>query len=1171
MASYQPPSEFLPIFDNTVFTATNPTSSSGGLTLAQANLLYLRKNYPDVCTVLETFNGGISTTFLTSSGNITGPIVSNSLSAVLSSDTVNVYNNLTNGVLNIGTNARTANMNIGTGQTNNQLSIGSNLNTQTNIYGGSVYLGNNTSISGTLGANAITGTSYTGGPVSGTTFTCTSLNSSGGTITGGAISGTSYSGGTINGTSITGTSLNATGGTITGGAITGTSYSGGSITGTSYSGGTVNGTAFTSTSLNTTNGNITMGTGNIVSVNNIAASGTITGGAITGTSYSGGTVNGTAFTSTSLNTTNGNITMGTGNIVSVNNIAASGTITGTFTGTVSSGAIVCTSLDATAGIIKTTGFVRTNAYEGILNNDVVELFTNNVSGVLSFGNNSARTANINIGGGMTGGVLKLGSSGDTRLNGNTVTITGVTTHNNNSIFNGNIYGNIYYANNVGDSVSFITNQTGGLNSLTIGSSTNGQTNIYGGTVSLNGNTSIVGTFSTGANSITTTGTVNAGTLAMGSGTITTTGTINAGTLAMGSGTITTTGTINAGTLAMGTGNITGTGTVNCTTLALAGVGGNITGTYGGVTQTLNNYTIKGTYNLVLDQTNVSGAVRIGAINGAVIIGKIGTITQFVGDLNFQNTGTITGVGNLTSNGTITTSIIKAPTITAVTSADSITIGGDITTGVISLGTGNALTSFINIGTGTGGAGVYIGSASNAVTIGNAMTVQGLLVSNSFSTGTITCSGINTATATATFNLAGNQTSGDVNIAGSTTFSGNINIGISATGGSVYIGNAVSPLRVIGNIYNNSLLTNAISDNVNLYTTNTTGTINFGTSTTRTGAINIGTNSTTAALGITLGNSFNPVTVGGNLTVTGTLTAGSLAYTAVSIDTINARFNSSTVNLYGNLETGPLNLACSANRSSGINIGTGSTVSSSDIVLGSSNTNTTVNGNLTSTIKVVTPVINAAAAGTTVSLYNTSTGTINFGNTGSTTTMAGALTVTQNLTANGGLTLGSNQGIQLGAVPPTLTTSYLGYFYNFPLRTNTGLTSSSAGYRYNPATNTAGAGNFVKAGVYYATINVIYRFTSSPSAFGLNYTFGISSSTTAGTATTSTNTDISPTSRTNTGTLITGANNNDFCASHSLCFTLTTDSYLNTFFSVDTISITGGTLVINQLGTVYRIA
>jgi hypothetical protein len=511
----------------------------------------------------------------------------------------------------------------------------------------------------------------------------------------------------------------------------------------------------------------------------------------------------------------------------------------------------------------------------------------------------------------------------------------------------------------------------------------------------------------------------------------------------------------------------------------------------------------------------------------------------------NNTMSVLGllISNALSTGTITCTEINTSTATAI-----FNLAGNHTSGDVNIAGSSSFTGNINLGVNASSGSVYIGSSTNSVIVNNAMTVLGLLVSNALSTGTVTCSGINTSTATATFNLAGNHTSGDVNIAGSSSFSGNINLGINATSGSVYIGNSVSPLRVIGNIYNKSLLSSGITDNVDLYTNNTTGTINFGTNSGRTGAINIGTGSTSTALGINLGNSFNPVTVGGNLTVTGTLTAGSLAYTAVSIDTINSVFNSSTVNLYGNLSGGPLNLACNTNRTSGINIGTGSTVSSSDIVLGSTNTNTTVNGNLTSTIKVVTPVINAAAAGTTVSLYNTSTGTINFGNTGSTTTMAGALSVTQNLTATGGLTLGSNQGITCGAVPPTLTTSNIGYFYNFALRTNTGLTSSSAGYRYNPSSNTVGAGNFIKAGVYCATINVIWRFTSSPTAFNLNYDFGISSSVTAGTATTGTNTDILPVSRTNTGSLITGGNNHDFCASHSLCFTLTTDSYVNTFFS-----------------------
>ena len=63
MASYTPPTESLPIFDNSVFQ-----ENLEGLTIAKANLLYLRKTFPDTATALETFNGGINTTTLTASG-----------------------------------------------------------------------------------------------------------------------------------------------------------------------------------------------------------------------------------------------------------------------------------------------------------------------------------------------------------------------------------------------------------------------------------------------------------------------------------------------------------------------------------------------------------------------------------------------------------------------------------------------------------------------------------------------------------------------------------------------------------------------------------------------------------------------------------------------------------------------------------------------------------------------------------------------------------------------------------------------------------------------------------------------------------------------------------------------------------------------------------------------
>ena len=193
MASYQPPSEFLPIFDNSVFTATNgsSTSTGGGLTLAQANLLYLRKNYPDICTALETFNGGISTTFLNASGDIIalGDVTGSSIygvprtTSIQSTGNTNVMNfvsNQTSGILNIGTNtSRSGNINIGTASTSGQLSLGSSTNTQTNLYGSLIYLANPTEINGNLtisGGGVIVG--YLTSAIASTTYaTIASLSS----------------------------------------------------------------------------------------------------------------------------------------------------------------------------------------------------------------------------------------------------------------------------------------------------------------------------------------------------------------------------------------------------------------------------------------------------------------------------------------------------------------------------------------------------------------------------------------------------------------------------------------------------------------------------------------------------------------------------------------------------------------------------------------------------------------------------------------------------------------------------------------------------------------------------------------------------------------------------------------------------------------------------------
>jgi len=172
MASYNPPSEDLPIFDNSVFVSAN----SETLTKTEANKLYLRKTIEDTCTALETFSAGLEASFINVSGTLTAATIqafSNILSPLITSNEYivsdasldcNFCNNQDNGVLNIANNARTGNINIGTQQTNNQLSVGSLTNTQTNISGGAIALFGDTSIDGDTditGNLTITGTTTT--------------------------------------------------------------------------------------------------------------------------------------------------------------------------------------------------------------------------------------------------------------------------------------------------------------------------------------------------------------------------------------------------------------------------------------------------------------------------------------------------------------------------------------------------------------------------------------------------------------------------------------------------------------------------------------------------------------------------------------------------------------------------------------------------------------------------------------------------------------------------------------------------------------------------------------------------------------------------------------------------------------------------------------------------
>jgi hypothetical protein len=143
MASYTPPTESLPIFDNEVFQSTN---SSTVLTVGTANLLYLRKTFTDTATALETFSAGILT---------------NLLNPITASSTIDIATNST-GVINIGTlGGRSTVIHIGDGNSN--------------VSGGAVHINNGTSTASNV--QILNGAGSTGTITLGSTTSTLTVNS----------------------------------------------------------------------------------------------------------------------------------------------------------------------------------------------------------------------------------------------------------------------------------------------------------------------------------------------------------------------------------------------------------------------------------------------------------------------------------------------------------------------------------------------------------------------------------------------------------------------------------------------------------------------------------------------------------------------------------------------------------------------------------------------------------------------------------------------------------------------------------------------------------------------------------------------------------------------------------------------------------------------------------
>jgi hypothetical protein len=213
-----------------------------------------------------------------------------------------------------------------------------------------------------------------------------------------------------------------------------------------------------------------------------------------------------------------------------------------------------------------------------------------------------------------------------------------------------------------------------------------------------------------------------------------------------------------------------------------------------------------------------------------------------------------------------------------------------------------------------------------------------------------------------------------------------------------------------------------------------------------------------------------------------------------------------------------------------------------------------------TLRVGNINIGAQAAAGTLTL-----GSANMGVSCTSTLSAGG-----SVTATGGLILGTTKGITCGTAPPTLTNTSLNYFYNYPSQTTSAIIAlTGVGTYYNPTTNSSGGANFFKAGIYTITVNSQWRYTGSPTAFNSQYTIGMASGTATGTATTSTMTDISiiPTLF---GQLLTGGNNYDTCQTHTYCFSLSVDSFVNIFYRITALSIASGSMNLTTYGNIRRI-
>ena len=158
---------------------------------------------------------------------------------------------------------------------------------------------------------------------------------------------------------------------------------------------------------------------------------------------------------------------------------------------------------------------------------------------------------------------------------------------------------------------------------------------------------------------------------------------------------------------------------------------------------------------------------------------------------------------------------------------------------------------------------------------------------------------------------------------------------------------------------------------------------------------------------------------------------------------------------------------------------------------------------------------------------------------------------------------------LSGIPPTLTTTSLGYYVNYA-RVSASFPASNR-YLYAPSSNTAITdSNYLNAGVYMANIHM-YLYAPSGQTYASTFILGVATGTTIQTMANNSqygtlNIESDSFTATNSGANITG---NYFMYSHSGCFTLTSSSFAHLQFRQ--IGQSGATLTFNLYGCIHRIA